>query len=216
MAFDFSAFARKIYSENPHAHKEVFLLPALYGGEIDHDDTSRKFKALVVFIAPSVPFTEVRWTTQCASVEMATTRHREIFFNWAFRNPKQPHLAELFCGLSGASACVSAKDFFRSVYITDIWKDAAEEIKLKRNNPGCRRYGSYWRSKLETEIKNVPTERVILVGGHPRKSGWQHVPDGMPCHCLDFPSWRNKESFRAQVQQLLTEIQKGANRYDNR
>lgn len=207
MAFDFTAFARKIYSENPGAHKQEFLLPALYGGEIDHGDTSCKFKALVIFIAPSVSFTEDRWTTQCTTVEKAITRHREIFFDWAFNEPKQAELAELFRGLTSASACVSAKDFFRCVYITDIWKDAANGKKLKLSNPDCRGYGRYWRSQLENEIKNVPTERVIFVGEPPRTAGLRHVPDGTPRHWLDFLTRWNKEVFKAQVQQLLAEIQ---------
>ncbi len=210
VAFDFTAFARKIYSETSGAHKQQFLLPALYGGEIDHGDASGKFKALVIFIAPSVSFTEDRWTTQCTSVEKAITRHREIFFDWAFNELKQAELAELFRSLIGASACVSAPEFFRHVYITDIWKDAANETKLKLSNPDCRRYGRYWRSQLENEIKSTPTERVIFVGGPPRAAGWRHVPDGTPRHGLDFLTRWNKEAFKAQVQRLLAEIQNEA------
>ncbi|SPF50615.1 hypothetical protein SBA4_4450002 [Candidatus Sulfopaludibacter sp. SbA4] len=208
VAFDFTAFAQKIYSENPEAHKQEFLLPALYGGEIDHGDTSSKFKALVILIAPSVSFTADRWTTQCTTVEKAITRHREIFFDWAFSEPKQAELAQLFRGLISASACACAQDFFRRVYITDIWKDTANETKLKLNNPDCRRYGRYWRSQLENEIKSVPTERVIFVGKPARAAGWRHVPDGTPRHWLDFLTRWNEEAFKAQVQQLLSEIQK--------
>jgi hypothetical protein len=89
--------------------------------------------------------------------------------------------------------------------------DAAIETLHKRSNPDCPGRGRSWRSQLESEIKNVPTERVIFVGEPPRATGWRQVPDGTPRHWLDFLTRWNKEVFKAQVQQLLAEIQKERN-----
>jgi hypothetical protein len=68
------------------------------------------------------------------------------------------------------------------LYITDVGKNAAFKVNLKR----------YWRSKLEIEIKGIGAERVIFIGEQARSSGYQHVPTGTRAHCLDFPSWRHK------------------------
>lgn len=196
--FDFIDFARGIYAENSDACEDRYLLPALYGGEIDHGETGGRFKALVVLEAPSVSFTKDRWT-QCATIEDAITRHREIFFEWAFIEPQ----ADLFRSLVGKPSTV--QDFFRRLYITDVWKDAAFKENLKRSNPDYRGYGRYWRSKLELEIKKIATERIIFIGEQARSSGYHQVPPGTPVHCLDFPSWRNK-TFKAGVQQLIADI----------
>jgi hypothetical protein len=205
MPFNFTEFARQIYDENPRGDEENFLLPALYGGELGHGDTSGKFKALFVFIAPSVSFTEKRWTP-CTTPEEAIKRHRESFFQWAFTEPKQTELADLFRCLVSAPVCASSEDFFRRVYVTDIWKDADDKKKLKRDNPDCLRYGQYWRSKLQTEIGSIATDCVIFVGPPPRKSGWDHVPKGTARFWLDFLTQSNKELFKEQARQILSLI----------
>ena len=79
-------------------------------------------------------------------------RHRKIFFKWAFA--EQRH-AELFSGLLGDKPS-TAEEFFRRLYITDIWKDAAF---TKEPN-----YVQYWQSQLEKEISGISTEDVVFVG----------------------------------------------------
>jgi hypothetical protein len=202
-AFNFTDFARQVYSENPDIYveplriEENFLLPALYGGEAGHGETSGKFKALVVLQDPLLSFTKKLWTTQCATPEEAINRHRKIFFQWAFSKPEP---AALFRGLAGEPS--TAEDFFRRLYITDVWKDAAFRGNLKPGNPG---YESYWRSKLQIELSGVATERVIFVGGEARHAGWGHVPPGTHRDCIVFPSRRNK-TFRAELQRLIAKI----------
>lgn len=206
--FDFIAFARKIYSENPEIYisprtiekGERFLLPALYGGDTLSQGSSGAFEALVVLEAPAVPFTSrewrKRWTKPCTTAEEAVNRHREIFFRWAFHGSQ----ARLFRGLVG-EACTSG-DFFARLYITDIWKDAAFENNRKQSNP---QYERYWRLHLETEIKSVASTRVIFVGKQASVHGWDYVPSGIPRHEIPFPSDRNKH-FRIELQRFLAEI----------
>lgn len=145
MNFNFEAFAREVYSENPAVAEDPFLLPALYGGEVSDGEAITRFKALVVLEEPSKSFTRNHWTTPCATPEEAIRTHREIFFRWACMEP-QCELFRIFVELS------TAQHFFQHLYITDVWKDAAFKEKLKQDNPG---YGRYWRSKLETEIRSV-------------------------------------------------------------
>ena len=200
-AFNFTEFAREIYSNSPDIYVEPlriedrFLLPALYGGEAAHGEVSGPFKALIVLEEPSRSFTKDRWT-QCTTPEEAIVRHREIFFEWAFEKPERAELFRIFVDNPS-----TARDFFRRVYITDIWKDAAFRENRKRGNPG---YGRYWRSKLAIEIRSVATEWVIFVGRQAR-SGCQHVPPGTPKRCLVFPSWHNP-TFEAEVQRLRAEV----------
>jgi hypothetical protein len=204
LAFDFIEFAREIYAESPAIYvdppgmDEKFLIPALYGGD-SHGESSGPFQALIVLEEPSESFTKrtwkAQWTVPCMCPEEAINRHRQIFFQWAFIGLQ----AEIF-GLFGEPS--TAGDFFRRLYVTDVWKDAAFR---KNRKPGNRSYGRYWRAKLATEIKSVSTERIILVGAEARRSGWQHVPPGTPTHVLAFPSWRNT-TFREEVRQLRTDI----------
>src|SRR5947207_244750 len=149
MGFDFKIFAQEVYSDNPKiyaapmflrsqvnagvnptldpqdvrtAMEEKFLLPALYGGETHDGQASESFEALVVLDAPSVSFTRNEWKTYaapCASPAEAVSRHRKIFFKWAFGEQRQ---AELFSGLLGGKPATE-EQFFRRLYITDIWKD---------------------------------------------------------------------------------------------
>jgi hypothetical protein len=199
--FDFRDFACKIYAEKPRIYLapspvregEEFLLPALYGGVADHGKT---FAALVVLEGLSEPFTKARWKTQCATPEEAINQHRKIFFQWAFRGPQ----ARLFLGLVGEPSTV--EDFFRQLYITDVWKDGA----FKANRKGCNpAYERYWRSKLALEIKGVAADRAIFVGGPAREVGWDLVPSGMPRHDVPFPAYRNA-NFVPRLQQLFQEI----------
>ena len=199
--FDFTDFARKIYSEKPEIYivplpidEEEFLLPALYGGDGGHGETSSTFEALVVLEGPSKPFTKKLWKTQCVSPEEAITRHREIFYRWAFIGPQ----AELFRGLVGEP---SKGDFFRRLYITDVWKDAAFRENRRASNPG---YERYWRSKLQIEISGVATGRVIFVGGEARDAGLEYVPPDTPRDHIPFPKWT--KTFRAELHTLLAKV----------
>jgi hypothetical protein len=218
--FDFLDFARTIYSENPGVYEvpmslraqvnanidsnvvnvdalriaieEKFLLPALYGGDASDGDM---FEALVVLEAPARPFTKERWKTPCATPEEAVSRHRKIFFEWAFRGLQ----AELFYGLVGRPP--TPEIFFRRLYITDVWKDAA----FSEKNPS---YEHYWQSKLEKEIRSVATEHVIFVGAPARDFGQRYVPKDKHAHSIDFPS--NRTQFKAQLPGLLAEFQTAA------
>ena len=223
--FDFTDFARGIYSENPEIYlmtmpmraqantdidpkflnvaalriaiEEKFLLPALYGGATIYGEASCPFEVLVVLEAPSKDFTKKLWRARCASPEEAIDMHREIFFQWAFK--KQTLQAELFRGLVGEP---SRADFFRRLYITDVWKDAAFREHRKPSNPA---YERYWRSKLQTELSSVATKRVIFVGAEARRYGWDYVRPGIPRDHIPFPTKRNK-TFGAELERLLVKI----------
>jgi hypothetical protein len=109
--FRFEEFARDIYRETSNAHRQPFLLPALYGGELVHE-----YESLFVLEAPSVSFTEARWRP-CNTAEKAIQNHRRIFLDWAYRGK----LTYLFKTLFRTSSA----DFYRRFYVTDVWKDAA-------------------------------------------------------------------------------------------
>ena len=66
------------------------------------------------------------------------------------------HKEELFEAIVGKS--LSIEDFFRSLYVTDMWKDA------RPSKPVTPAYREYWRSKLKSDTTRVATDRVILVG----------------------------------------------------
>jgi hypothetical protein len=146
VAFVFTTFAKKVYSDNPNVYpvpmslraqvnadieraldaqdvrtatEEKFLLPALYGGGATHEQASKSFEALVVLEAPSVPFTRKEWNTWaalCASPTEAIDRHRKIFLKWAFAEQRA---AKIFGGLLRGKPA-TAEEFFRRLYITDI------------------------------------------------------------------------------------------------
>jgi len=140
-----------------------------------------------------------RWR-KCTNLEDAISAHREIFFQWAFRAPR----AEVFRALVGSPP--TATEFFRQLYITDVWKDWGYREKVNRTSPGYVQYGRYWRSKLEIELKNVATKRVVFLGGTASCAGLGCVPDGTPAHCLVFPDWRNYSTLKEDLRQLETEI----------
>lgn len=87
------------------------------------------------------------WSGECESGHDAVRRHRRIFFDWAFFREPQ---AELFRVLVRAPS--TDEEFFRSVYITDIWKDGAFKTNRKRSNPG---YREHWRSLLAGELRGT-------------------------------------------------------------
>jgi hypothetical protein len=171
------------------------LLPALYGGE-----TSGTFKALVVLQNPLFPRTEQLWRqlwpTRCATPDEAVRRHREIFFRWAFGSA----FADLFRCLAGEPSTV--EDFFRSIYVTDIWKDAkdSQHVNIKKaDSLGA----AYWRSLLQQEIKSISTERVIFIGREACDAGWDHVPPGTPREHIPFSRTR---TFKARLRELLASV----------
>lgn len=142
--------------------------------------------------------------SQCATPEEAIKRHRKIFFRWLAG--KDAELGELFRLLADNPS--TAEDFFRRVYVTDIWKDArnTDQVNIKKKH---RPYGNYWRSKLEIEITAVATERMIFVGKEARW-GYQHVPQGKRARCTVFPTWgRNRKIFSAEVRQIIADIRAG-------
>jgi hypothetical protein len=225
-AFDFPTFAQEIYSENPKIYpvpiplraqvnagidpalnaddvrialEERFLLPALYGGEAGQGQASEPFEALVVLEAPSVPFTRKEWKTwaeSCASPAEAINRHRKIFFKWAFA--ERSH-ADLFSGLLGGKP-PTEEEFFRRLYITDIWKDAA--FTKERN------YVQYWQSQLEKEISGISTEDVVFVGKPAYKYGKKCVPKGKRHYRFPFP--------KPYTKNFETELRRGLNEFHGR
>jgi hypothetical protein len=207
-AFNFTDFARAIYvdpNRPADGEEEPYVLPALYGGELA--EGKDKFEALVVFQNPLFPFTKEQWNTQsqCAGPEEAIKRHRKIFFRWLAG--KDAELGELFRLLADNPS--NPEDFFRRVYVTDIWKDAknTDEVNTKKKH---RPYGNYWRSKLKIEIASVPTQRMIFVGKEARW-GYQHVPQGTRARCTVFPTWGpNRKIFAAEIRQIIADIRAGA------
>lgn len=121
------------------------------------------------------------------------------FFEWAFKRPTTrdgPKRTELF-GIFFANTPATFKEFFRRVYVSDIWKDAAGKDNRKRG-----KYRDSWRSKLKTEIEGVAAEHVIFVGEEARSNGWEYATAaGKDYDDIVFPSWRNR-TFQAEVQRL--------------
>ena len=185
--------------ETRTALEEKFLLPALYGGEVDQALANQTFEAAVVLEAPSVPFTRKEWKTwaaPCATPAEAINRHRKIFLKWAFA--EQCH-AELFSGLLGGKPA-TAEEFFRRLYITDIWKDAAF---TKEKN-----YVQYWQSQLEREISGIPTEDVIFVGKPAHYYGKRCLPKGKRPYRFPFP--------KPYTKNFETELRRGLNEFHGR
>jgi hypothetical protein len=193
--FDFTELATRIYSEKKGLHKSDFLLPALYGGEPSKEAAYGRFKALVVLEEPSLPETEAGWVGACESVKGAIGRHREIFFRWASKGLQ----AELFDAIVGK---LSEGDFFRRLYITDVWKGGGFSPRRRVPNDA-----EYWRSILEYEIKSVATDRVIFVDGEALRNGFTCVPVCTLRHWIDFPT--PTTNFRAQLPRLRLELQIG-------
>ena len=229
----FTTFAQEIYSESPKIYpvpmslrsqvnagidptldaqdvrtaiEEKFLLPALYGGDAGQGQATKSFEALVVLEAPSVPFTRKEWKTwaaPCTSPAEAINRHRKIFFKWAFA--EQRH-AELFSGLLGGKPA-TAEEFFRRLYITDIWKDAAF---TKKPN-----YVRYWQSQLEREISGISTEDVVFVGKPAQKYGEKCLAKGKRHYRFPFPKPYTK-NFDTELRRGLEEFHNARQRCQDR
>ena len=210
----FGRFARQVYADAPDIYLEPlrleggeeFMLPALYGGEATEGGPDSAFEFLVVLEGPSVSFTRKRWKTLwsvgCATAAEAVCRHRRIFFEWASLAPQ----AELFSVLGIESSTV--EDFFRRLYITDVWKDAAFQANRKRNNPG---YQQYWQQKLAIEFARVHTKAIVFVGRQARLYGWDLVPAEMPRHFVPFPKWT--KGFRLGLQRLAANLRSNSQDY---
>jgi hypothetical protein len=226
--FDFTTFAREIYSDNPQiyalpmslraqvnagrmptlsaedvrtATEEKFLLPAIYGGEVGDVKLSKTFEALVVLEAPSVSFTREEWKkykAPCATPAEAIDRHRKIFFKWAFVNEFPRKLFEGL--LKGKPA--TADEFFGRLYITDIWKDAV--CTAGRKEPDYKRY---WQSQLEKEIRGIRTDSIVFVGNQAKTHGEICVPKDkrLRRYPLPFPTSRNN-SFDTELQKALEQF----------
>jgi hypothetical protein len=196
LPFNFTEFARSIYTESARVHPEPFLLPACYGGE-----QTETYEALFVLEAPSVPFTERRWCT-CGTVEAAIQMHREVFIKWAYRGkPAQLFTAVDKLLLNDALPPLNRSDFFRRYYVTDLWKDAAF-----KDFGHAREYQEYWLSKLAVELNNVSTRRMIFIGKEAAK-GASLAPASVPVHFLPFPGqWRSADVVAADVQRLIEDI----------
>jgi hypothetical protein len=205
----FEGFVRQVYAPAPDIYLEPlpidvgerFLLPALYGGdEVRGSDPHSRFDFLVVLEGPSVSFTKnlwkKLWSGECESGHDAVRRHRRIFFDWAFFREPQ---AELFRVLVRAPS--TDEEFFRSVYITDIWKDGAFKTNRKRSNPG---YREHWRSLLAGELRGTRTKAVIFVGRQAKTYGWNLVPAGTPRYYVPFP--KRTKRFRVGLQQLIANL----------
>jgi hypothetical protein len=203
----FGSFAKQVYADATEIYLEPlpldagerFLVPALYGGDAPEGDPDCTFEFLVVLEGPSVSFTRKRWKTlwsvECATADEAVCRHRQIFFEWASLEPQ----AELFRVLVHESSTV--EEFFRRVYITDVWKDAAFQTNRKRNNPA---YQAYWQQKLALEFSRVRTKAVVFVGRQARKYGWGLLPAGTRHYFVPFPKWTKK--FRVGLQRLTADL----------
>jgi len=203
----FGSFARQVYGDTPDIYLqplplevgESFMLPAVYGGEATEGVLDSSFEFLVVLEGPSLSFTKRRWKTlwsvECATADEAVCRHRRIFFEWATVGPQ----ADLFRLLVRESSTV--EEFFRRLYITDVWKDAAFQANKKRNNPGYQRY---WKEKLSVEIRRAGAKAIVFVGRQARLYGWDLVPDGKPRYFVPFPKWTNR--FRLGLQQLTADL----------
>ena len=203
--FEFTDFARKIYDDRsrPVVHvEEPYILPAFYGGELARGEEGNKFKALVVLQNPLFTYTKKQWGQPCATVEEAIRRHREIFFSWL---PCNPDLDELFHHIL-VKKPPTPKEFFRLVYVTDIWKDAkdTDDVNRKKTN---RQDGHYWRNQLKVEIEGVAAaaEGVIFIGSHARKAGFKFLPCGMRYRDFVFPDWGHKKEFKEEFENFKRE-----------
>jgi hypothetical protein len=195
--FRFEEFAKDIYREIPNAHRQPFLLPALYGG-----DCAAEYEALFVLEAPSVSFTEDHWrqrsTPEPEDANGAIKNHRRIFLEWAY-NGKQAYLFKSLFMTSSA-------DFYRRFYVTDVWKDAAF-----RERSGDLKYSEYWLAKLAVELQHVSTRHVIFVGKEAALAGWPFIKNrAVFKHKIPFPSqWISNEQFKGYVDTLAQELRKG-------
>jgi hypothetical protein len=199
--FDFLSFAKQIHEETGSARlEEPYLLPALYGGELDLG--SDFFNAIIVLHEPLVTKTRQFWgDAPCTTTEMAIQRHREIFVqHWAYE--RQPfHFFTRLDDIHSHAFMPSTQAFFRHYYVTDTWKDAAPKKKRKEDV-----YRGYWRSKLRFELQNVPTKRIILVGPEAADDEILEFCQGVTTHKMIFPSRVSDLVLQAALARLTEEI----------
>lgn len=191
-------FATAIYHDKPKLHREPFLLPGLYGGELCQGD--HPYRAMLVFEAPSITFTERHWRqnrwTNCTSVATAIKQHRETFLAWAYDpNSKQARL--FFDRLSPSRKC-----FFRRFYVTDIWKDGE-----KTHSPKDK---LYWERKLRIELNEVPADWYIFIGKQAAR-GIELMTPRPNYRCIGFPGqWVNdEEAYGKEFDKQLGDIVAG-------
>jgi|GEM_PF-5296119 len=193
--FDFTEFARTIYSERPQLHPK-YLMPAMYGGE-----PTLMYDALFVLQDPNESFTATRWEP-CETVEAAIKIHRRVFLAWA---------SQLFPDILFGAFHAGAADFFERFYVTDFWKDG--KFKERDKHPEDKQY---WRSKLAIEMMKVPARCIITVGNVARTEVGQLkrkrlVWEGVPIHHVSFPSREQRgitpEGYKKEVAALIEKIQ---------
>jgi hypothetical protein len=185
--------------------EERFLLPAVYGGEVGTEKLRTTFEALVILEAPSVPFTREEWKkykSPCATPADAIDRHRKIFFKWAF-DKQLPR--KLFTGLLRDEPA-TPEEFFRRLYITDIWKDAAGPAARKEPD-----YTRYWQSQLKEEIRGIRADSVVFVGNQAKTYGQKCVPNDkqLRSYAVPFPTSRNS-TFDTELRKVLEEFHRDA------
>jgi hypothetical protein len=192
---------------------EPFILPAFYGGDLPPGEEGNKFKALVVLQNPLFTFTKRQWGPPCDSVEKAIKTHRKIFFSWL---PSNPDLEELFHHILGKKP-LSPEEFFRLVYVTDIWKDAKDTNDVNRRKKS-REYRDYWRKWLKVEIEciAVAAEGAIFIGAEARKAGFELLRPGTRYRDFVFPDWGHKKEFKKEFENYKREGWKLAEARDKR
>jgi hypothetical protein len=202
--FDFTDFARKIYDDRnrPVVHEEEpYILPAFYGGELPPREEGNRFKALVVLQNPLLTYTKRQWVPPCATVEDAIRKHRKIFFSWLACNPD---LDELFHHVLVKKPS-TPEEFFRLVYVTDIWKDAKDTDDVTRRKKD-RGYGRYWRNQLKVEIEGVAAaEGVIFIGSESRKAGFKFLRPSTHYRDFVFPASGHKKEFKEEFENYKRE-----------
>jgi hypothetical protein len=203
--FDFTGFVRKIHEDRSRPivqEEDPFILPAYYGGELPPAEEGDKFKALVVLQNPLFTYTKEQWVSPCSTVEQAIKTHRQIFFSWL---PRNPHLLELLHHILGRMPATS-EEFFRLVYVTDIWKDAKDTNDVHHRKKD-REYGRYWCSQLKAEIEGVAAiaDGVIFIGAEARKAGFSPLHPGMRYRDFVFPDWGHKKEFQNEFEKFKVE-----------
>lgn len=205
--FDFTDFARRVYDDpnRPEVdQEEPRILPAFYGGDLPSTGQGRKFRALVVLQNPLFTYTKRHWQPPCESVEEAIRKHRRIFVSWL---PSNPELDELFRHIL-VSKPSTPEEFFRLVYVTDVWKDAKDTDDMKERKKN-REYGRYWRDQLKVEIEGVAVaaEGVVFIGEESRRVGFKFLPDGALYRDFVFPGgWGgHKKLFMDEFKNFVTE-----------
>jgi hypothetical protein len=175
--------------QKPEAHSVPYLLPALYGGELNGN--GEQYEALFVLQDPSLGETERNWR-RCETPEEAVQLHRSIFTGWAFKlSTNQCRLFQTFSGAFGKTE----NPFFKRFYVTDIWK-AGLGTNDKR----------FWRGKLRIELREVRAKRIIFIGSQ-ALTARVLLRKGTKYHHIRFP-YAGLSDYATNVAQLLQEIEK--------